>query len=322
MTERSASAANRVRQLRRLLEVEGAGGIVRRIRLRAASRLAPSEGTPLPVSKDDFRLAAEFLASGAPFPAPLPWTDGEPLDDRLGRRPAEPGLRRPDDDLPDDRGARAAGPPLRRVPPRPARLGTRAAPRDGGALVARRTRRDPRRRRRHRGRARHLRHLLGVRVPGARLTCARAPACTSCRTSSRSFYPAGSQSLLAEATYRFGFHGVTAGRWLAQRLAQRLRHGRRPLRLRLRPDTLPRSTRRPAPEQRGPASATTAAPRRRGGRTSWRGRPGALRRAAPRRRRSTCTASELGVLPFRGHRTTGCSPRRSSTTSTTAASPG
>jgi glycosyltransferase involved in cell wall biosynthesis len=29
------------------------------------------------------------------------------------------------------------------------------------------------------------------------------------------FYPAGSESLLAEATYRFGFHGVTAGRWLA-----------------------------------------------------------------------------------------------------------
>jgi O-antigen biosynthesis protein len=29
-----------------------------------------------------------------------------------------------------------------------------------------------------------------------------------------SFYPAGSESLLAEATYRFGFHGVTAGRWL------------------------------------------------------------------------------------------------------------
>lgn len=32
------------------------------------------------------------------------------------------------------------------------------------------------------------------------------------------FYPAGSEALLAEATYRFGFHGVTAGRWLAQLL--------------------------------------------------------------------------------------------------------
>jgi len=33
-----------------------------------------------------------------------------------------------------------------------------------------------------------------------------------------SFSPAGSEWLLAEATYRFGFQGVTAGRWLAQML--------------------------------------------------------------------------------------------------------
>jgi O-antigen biosynthesis protein len=29
------------------------------------------------------------------------------------------------------------------------------------------------------------------------------------------FYAAGSNALLAQATYRFGFHGLTAGRWLA-----------------------------------------------------------------------------------------------------------
>ena len=29
------------------------------------------------------------------------------------------------------------------------------------------------------------------------------------------FFPSGSAAMLAEATYRFGFHGVTAGRWLA-----------------------------------------------------------------------------------------------------------
>ena len=33
-----------------------------------------------------------------------------------------------------------------------------------------------------------------------------------------SFYPAGSEALLAENTYRFGFHGITAGRWLATKL--------------------------------------------------------------------------------------------------------
>ncbi|OJX62632.1 MAG: hypothetical protein BGO95_07890 [Micrococcales bacterium 73-13] len=32
------------------------------------------------------------------------------------------------------------------------------------------------------------------------------------------FSPAGSESTLAESTYRFGFHGITAGRWLATRL--------------------------------------------------------------------------------------------------------
>jgi hypothetical protein len=33
------------------------------------------------------------------------------------------------------------------------------------------------------------------------------------------FYPVGSNSTLAENTYRMGFHGITAGSWLAQKLA-------------------------------------------------------------------------------------------------------
>jgi glycosyltransferase involved in cell wall biosynthesis len=32
------------------------------------------------------------------------------------------------------------------------------------------------------------------------------------------FFPAGGEALLAEDTYRFGFHGITAGRWLAGKL--------------------------------------------------------------------------------------------------------
>jgi hypothetical protein len=32
------------------------------------------------------------------------------------------------------------------------------------------------------------------------------------------FYPVGTCSILAENTYRMGFHGITAGRWLAQKL--------------------------------------------------------------------------------------------------------
>ncbi|TDW30686.1 glycosyltransferase family 1 protein [Cryobacterium psychrophilum] len=34
-----------------------------------------------------------------------------------------------------------------------------------------------------------------------------------------SFYPLGSESLLAGNTYRFGFHGITAGGWLSHKLA-------------------------------------------------------------------------------------------------------
>lgn len=33
-----------------------------------------------------------------------------------------------------------------------------------------------------------------------------------------SFYPTGSEAVLAENTYRFGFHGITAGGWLARKL--------------------------------------------------------------------------------------------------------
>jgi glycosyltransferase involved in cell wall biosynthesis len=33
------------------------------------------------------------------------------------------------------------------------------------------------------------------------------------------FYPVGSEHVLAENTYRFGFHGITAGRWLSEKLA-------------------------------------------------------------------------------------------------------
>lgn len=34
------------------------------------------------------------------------------------------------------------------------------------------------------------------------------------------FYPVGTNSMLAENTYRMGFHGLTAGRWLAEKLSR------------------------------------------------------------------------------------------------------
>ena len=38
------------------------------------------------------------------------------------------------------------------------------------------------------------------------------------------FYPAGSNAVLAEDTYRFGFQGLTLGPWLADKLEARVRH--------------------------------------------------------------------------------------------------
>jgi len=34
------------------------------------------------------------------------------------------------------------------------------------------------------------------------------------------FYPVGSEYVLAENSYRFGFHGITAGRWLSEKLSK------------------------------------------------------------------------------------------------------
>ena len=219
MTDRSASAANRVRQLRRLLAAEGADGIVRRVRLRAASRLAPSEGTPLPVSQDDFRLAADFLASGASFPAPLPWTEGEPLT-----------IAWVD------------------VPPGPGSGGQTTIYRMIAALEAAGHRCVLYLLDQHGWHLDQHREVMATWWPDVRAeirdvadgiddahaifaTCWESayPVLASPARGARMyfvqdfeplFYAAGSESLLAEATYRFGFHGVTAGSWLAQRLAQ------------------------------------------------------------------------------------------------------
>ena len=66
-----------------------------------------------------------------------------------------------------------------------------------------------------------------------------------------SFFPAGGEALLAEATYRFGFHGITAGRVARRQAGRRLRHGRRPLRLRVRPRPTTGSPTRPAGRAHG-----------------------------------------------------------------------
>ena len=59
---------------------------------------------------------------------------------------------------------------------------------------------------------------LGHRVSGPRFARAQGRRFYLVQDHEPAFYPAGSAALMAEATYGFGFHGVTAGRWLAEKL--------------------------------------------------------------------------------------------------------
>ena len=72
------------------------------------------------------------------------------------------------------------------------------------------------------------------------------------------FHPAGSTAMMAESTYRFGFHGVTAGRWLAERL--RADYGMRADHFDFGRDLDYSLDARRVPRRRGPGSACTAAP--------------------------------------------------------------
>ena len=80
------------------------------------------------------------------------------------------------------------------------------------------------------------------------------------------------------------------------------------------------STRRPVPPSAGRRSATTAAPRPRGARSSWRSWRSTCSPSATRRSTSTCSDGPSSGLPFPATVTASSRPS-SSTTSTTAASP-
>ena len=143
---------------------------------------------------------------------------GEPLTIAWVCAPAGPRLGRAHDDVPARLGARAGRPPLHPLPRRRARLGARAARADHPLVVAV-------------GQGRGARRSPPASRTPTRSSRRRGRPPTRCSPRPRagtrfylvqdfepSFYPAGSESLLAEATYRFGFHGVTAGRWLSELL--------------------------------------------------------------------------------------------------------
>jgi O-antigen biosynthesis protein len=209
--------AGRVRQTRRLLEMEGTAGIRARLADRVARRISPPGNERLPITRADLERAAEVASGGWVLPAPLPAEPGRPLTIAWVSTTPAPGsgghttmfrmvsaleqaghrcivYLREEDGWEFDQHVRV----IRSWWP-----GVKAEVRD-----------------------------LADGIEDAHAIFATAwetayPVLASPARGRRfyfvqdfepSFYPAGSASLLAEATYRFGFHHVTAGRWLSQLL--------------------------------------------------------------------------------------------------------
>lgn len=218
MTQRRASGPDRLRQVGRLLAREGLDGVARRIRVRAAARVAPAASGELPIPLEEFRVLARNRTSGTALPSPLPWREGEPLTIGWVDVPPGPGsggqttiyrmiasleaaghrcvmylINRHGWHLDQHRATIAEWWPEVRAEVRDVSDGIE----DAHALMA--TCWDS------------AYATLASPARGARMYFVQ--------DFEPLFHPAGSEALLAEATYRFGFHGVTAGRWLAQKLA-------------------------------------------------------------------------------------------------------
>jgi O-antigen biosynthesis protein len=205
---------DRVRQAQRLLHSEGYAGVVARLARRVSDRISPSGISRVPIDRADLERVAEIAASGWALPSALPVEPGEPLTIAWVSVPPGPGsgghttMFRLISAL-EDAGHRCI---------------LYLHDRHGWALEQ------------HEQTIRawwpHVRAevrdgALGIEDANAIFATAWETAYPVLASPARGvrfylvqdfepfFYPAGSESLLAEATYGFGFHGVTAGRWLA-----------------------------------------------------------------------------------------------------------
>lgn len=208
------SPIERVRQTGRLLRSEGASGVAGRLMTRVSNRLAPAGGDRLPVSRADLERAAEIAAGGWVLPDGLPVQPGQKLTVAWVTTPPAPGS-----------GGHTT---MFRLVSALERAGHTCVvylwDDSGWALEQ------------------HERNIRawwpwvkaeirdaadGIQDAHAVFATAWETAYPVLASSARgvrfylvqdfepSFYPAGSKSLLAEATYRFGFYGVTAGGWLS-----------------------------------------------------------------------------------------------------------
>ena len=219
MKRHDVSAVERVRQTRRLMEREGTAGVVRRVRSRGAQLVAPSTSAPLPVAQADLVGASRVIASGRPLPGPAPVLPGEPL--RVAWV-----------DVPPSKGS-GGQTTIYRMVEHLERNGVECTM----YLMDH-----------HGWDVEQHRRTIETWWPGVRAevrdladgiedahvvmaTCWESayPVLASPALGARMyfvqdyepmFYPAGSLAMLAEATYDFGFRGITAGRWLSERLTR------------------------------------------------------------------------------------------------------
>jgi glycosyltransferase involved in cell wall biosynthesis len=213
----SPGPAHRIRQTRRLLRSEGYAGVAARLIARAADRLAPAGQGALPIDRADLLRAAEIAAGGWVLPEPLPARPGEPLTVALVCAPPS-------------KGSGGHTTMFRMIS---------ALEQAGHVCVVYLDDRHGWELEQHRATIRGWWPWVraDVRDAAAGIEHAHAIFATSWDTAYKVlaspargarfyfvqdfepwFHPAGSEALLAEATYRFGFHGVTAGRWLAETL--------------------------------------------------------------------------------------------------------
>ncbi len=211
----SPTVAERLRQTQRLLRSEGASGVVGRLRSRAAEALAGSKSDEIPVLPADLALASEKLAAGIAPPGPKPWREGEPLDVALVCGPAGEGSG----------GHTTIFRMLAGLERRGHRCTVYIYDRHGWEIDQ------------HRRSIREWWPWLQAEVKDfaagiddahvlfatswetvypVLASPAKGRRCYFVQDFEPRFYPAGALALLAEETYRFGFQGVTAGRWLAE----------------------------------------------------------------------------------------------------------
>jgi glycosyltransferase involved in cell wall biosynthesis len=214
-----AGPVDRARQTRRLLRTEGYAGVAARLANRVTSRIAPPGSARLPVERADLERAAAIAAAGWELPPPLPVEPGEPLTIAWVCAPPAPGsgghttmfrlisaleqaghrcilyLRDEHgwDLAPHERAVRSWWPEVQ-AEVRDAWEGIE----DAHAIFA----------------------TAWETAYPVLASPARGKRFYLVQDFEPAFYPAGSEYLLAEATYRFGFHGVTAGRWLSKLLAR------------------------------------------------------------------------------------------------------